>query len=81
MFKNQSKIRYSGCDSICCCKPLVSKYPMVTKLYKETGQGTKTDKFSEKFQMAFDIPPALFSENYIAFLFRKRPKKGPNSAI
>ena len=31
------------------------------------GLGTKTDEFSEKFQLAFDPPPSLW-ENYIAIL-------------
>ena len=32
-----------------------------------TGQGTKTDEFSEKFQTAFDLPPQFlenFGENF-----------------
>ena len=48
-----------------------------------TGDGTKTDEFLEKFQMAFD--PSSFSENHIAIVLRKtRFKalcKGPKSAI
>ena len=36
-----------------------------------TDEPTKTDVFSEKFQMAFDPPPPLsFSENYIADFFQ-----------
>ena len=31
-----------------------------------TGDGTKADEFSGKFQTAFDPPPS-FSENHIAF--------------
>ena len=46
------------------------------------GQATKTDKFSEKFQTAFD--PPSFQENYVANIFKQRPNKalykGPKSA-
>ena len=31
-----------------------------------TGDVSKTDEFSEKFQTAFDPPPPSFSENYVA---------------
>ena len=40
-----------------------------------TGDGTKTDEFSEKFQMAFNPPPS-FWKNLFKALY-----KGPKSAI
>ena len=50
-----------------------------------TGDGTKTDEFSEKFQTAFDPQPPSFSENHIAVFFWKAPFKAlykcPQSAI
>ena len=39
-----------------------------------TGDGAKTDEFSEKFQTAFDPPPS-FSENHIAVFFGKVDQK------
>ena len=57
-----------------------------TYVHLGTGQGTKTDEFSENFQTAFDPRPPSFLENDIAdFFFRKALSKalykGPKYAI
>ena len=36
---------------------------------------SKTDEFSEKFQTAFDPPPAPFSENFIAIFSANRLRR------
>ena len=60
-----------------CCNSPQTTYTLTYTCYINllgTGQPTKTDEFSEKFQTAFDPPPS-FLENYVAIFFRKRPKK------
>ena len=37
------------------------------QLLKGTDGVTKTDKFSEKFQTAFDPPPLIFGKSYCGF--------------
>ena len=37
-----------------------------------TGDATKTDEFSGKFQTAFDLPPLIFGKSYCNF-FPKNP--------
>ena len=60
------------------------KYFLKESLKLKTGDGTKTDEFSEKVQTALDPPPS-FWDNHIAFflkyLAQKAPFKGPISAI
>ena len=47
----------------------------INKIFSGTGQGTKTDEFSEKFQTAFDPPPLIFGKSYCKFHFDFMLKK------
>ena len=53
---------------------LLSSFQNISDMLR-TGDATKTDEFSEKFQTAFDPQPPTFSENHAANLSGKRPKK------
>ena len=60
----RAKVPLAGCKSINLHAALLLLSQGSYDLLGTNGN-TKTDVFSEKFQMAFDPPPS-FSENYIA---------------